>query len=219
MNSGYNIPPVTSACGIDRDAISINRSEQIEDIPDFTKTDISAARDFYSKNHVTQGMSELLRGALKRLSGKSPQAVFKLQQAMGGGKTHNMTALGFLAKFPELKDVLPADITDGTGGETAKIAIVNGRSVEKFICGDIAEQVGKAEEFRDHWVNGPREMNEKEWMRLIGDEPTLIMLDELPAYLDLASAKTVGKESLLEILKYTLANLFQRPRNASAVWS
>ena len=208
MNSGYNIPPVTSACEIDRDAIAINRSEQIEDIPDFTKTDISAARDFYSKNHVTQGMSELLRGALKRLSGKSPQAVFKLQQAMGGGKTHNMTALGFLAKFPELKDVLPADITDGTGGETAKIAIVNGRSVEKFICGDIAEQVGKAEEFRDHWVNGPREMNEKEWMRLIGDEPTLIMLDELPAYLDLASAKTVGKESLLEILKYTLANLF-----------
>lgn len=76
---------------------------------------------------MTSGMSEFLRGALKRLAGQSQQAVFELRQAMGGGKTHNMIALGLLARFPELRDQLPDTITAGISDEPAVIATVNGR--------------------------------------------------------------------------------------------
>ena len=208
MNSGYNIPLVTSLCDISPDALSMNRSEQVEHLSSITEADISVARAFYSRNHVTQGMSEFLRGAMMRLQGQSQQAVFELRQAMGGGKTHNMIALGLLARFPELKELLPATITAGMGEESARIATVSGRDVQKFIWGDIAEQFGCAEKFRDHWGSGPKAMNEGDWIRLIGDKPTLIMLDELPPYLAVAHTQTVGQGTLLDLLKYSLANLF-----------
>lgn len=208
MSSGYNIPLVTALCDISPDVFSMSRSEQVEHLSSIASADIGTARAFYSRNHVTSGMSEFLRGALKRLAGQSQQAVFELRQAMGGGKTHNMIALGLLARFPELKELLPATITAGMGEEPAVIATVNGRDVQKFIWGDIAEQLGQSDTFRDHWVNGPREMTEGDWMRLIGDRPTLIMLDELPPYLAMAHTKTIGQGTLLDLLKYSLANLF-----------
>ena len=104
MSMGYNIPLVTSLCDISPDVFSMSRSEQVEHLSSIGDADISTARAFYARNHVTSGMSEFLRGAMRRLSGQSQQAVFELRQAMGGGKTHNMIALGLLARFPELKD-------------------------------------------------------------------------------------------------------------------
>jgi hypothetical protein len=186
----------------------MSRSEQVEHLSSIREADITSARAFYARNHVTSGMSEFLRGALRRLSGQSQQAVFELRQAMGGGKTHNMIALGLLARFPELKGELPTTITDGMGTESARIATVNGRDVRNFIWGDIAEQFDYAEAFRDHWINGPKAMSEGDWIRLIGDEPTLIMLDELPPYLAVAHTQTVGQGTLLDLLKYSIANLF-----------
>ena len=208
MNSGYNIPLVTSLCVISPDALSMTRSEQVEHLSSITEADLSVAQAFYSRNHVTRGMSEFLRGAVKRLQGQSPQAVFELRQAMGGGKTHNMIALGLLARFPELRDLVPESITAGLGEASAKIATVDGRNVQKFISGDIAEQLGCAEEFRDYWVNGPTEMTEIDWIRMIGDTPTLIMLDELPFYLAHAHTHPVGQGTLLDRLKFSLPNLF-----------
>ena len=182
MSSGYNIPLVTTLCDISPDAFSMSRSEQVEHLSSISEADLTTARAFYDRNHVTNGMSEFLRGALKRLSGQSQQAVFELRQAMGGGKTHNMIALGLLARFPELKELLPDTITADLGDDPAKIATVNGRDVRNFIWGDIAEQLGKADQFRDHWINGPKAMSEGDWVSLIGDAPTLIMLDELPPW-------------------------------------
>lgn len=208
MSSGYNIPLVTTVCDISPDVFSMSRSEQVEHLSSVADADLSVARAFYDRNHVTNGMSEFLRGAQKRLSGQSQQAVFELRQAMGGGKTHNMIALGLLARFPELKELLPDTVTAGMGEEPAKIATVNGRDVRNFIWGDIAEQLGKAEEFRDHWINGPKAMTEGEWVSLIGDQPTLIMLDELPPYLAVAHTQPVGQGTLLDLLKFSLANLF-----------
>src|SRR6056297_2528736 len=160
MSAGYNIPLITQACELAPDVGSMSRSEQVEHLSSIAKADLEIARAFYARNHVTSGMTEFLGGAVKRLSGKSRQAVFELRQAMGGGKSHNMIALGLLARFPELKELLPASITAGMGTEPARIATVNGRDVHNFIWGDIAEQLGKAEEFRDHWVSGPKAMSE-----------------------------------------------------------
>ena len=208
MSVGYNLPKVTDLCVINKDALSQSRADQVEHLSSVKDADLAAARKFYDRNHVTQGMADFLGGAMKRLAGKSPQALFELRQAMGGGKTHNMIALGLLARFPELREHLPETITRGMDDEPAVIVTLSGRDVEKHIVGDIAEQVGKAEEFRDNWADGPKPMSEGNWMRMIGDVPTLIMLDELPTYLAVAHTMPFGKGTHLDAIKYNLANLF-----------
>ncbi len=40
--------------------------------------------------------------------------------------------------------------------------------------------------FAKFWKNGPDAPRESDWIDLIGDEPTLILLDELPPYFDFA---------------------------------
>jgi len=86
-------------------------------------------REFFSRNFVTHGMDQLFREGLLRLSGKSDQAVFELTQAMGGGKTHMMIALGLLARHPHLRnDVLSADLASRIELGQARIAAFNGRN-------------------------------------------------------------------------------------------
>jgi hypothetical protein len=66
--------------------------------------------EFFEENYFTDGMKRLLREAFRRFERQSAQGVFVLSQAMGGGKTHNMIALGLLAKYPELRCTVMDDI-------------------------------------------------------------------------------------------------------------
>jgi predicted AAA+ superfamily ATPase len=183
-------------------------TEAIENLSDLINDEGSGA-EFFARNYVTQGMDTLFREALLRLSGQSDQAAFELAQAMGGGKTHLMVALGLLAKHPELRpSVLPADLAERLEFGHARIAAFNGRNdPEHYIWGEIAEQLGQAERIRPHWIDGPRGVDEQKWMEIIGDEPTLILLDELPPYLLNADTRSVGKGSLADLVTYTISNL------------
>lgn len=79
----------------------------------------------------------------------------------------------------------------------ARIAAFNGRNdPEHYIWGEIGEQLGQADLVRPYWIDGPRGIDEKKWTEIIGDEPTLIFLDELPPYLLNADTRPVGKGSL-----------------------
>jgi hypothetical protein len=53
--------------------------------------------EFYSRTYLTEGLSNLLVGAAKRLSGGGGDAVVDLQTNFGGGKTHSMLALYHMA--------------------------------------------------------------------------------------------------------------------------
>ncbi|ABA57068.1 hypothetical protein Noc_0548 [Nitrosococcus oceani ATCC 19707] len=50
------------------------------------------------------------------------------------------------------------------------------------------------------WINGPKAVAESDWKSLIGDDPTLIMLDELPPYLHMAHTVPVGGGTLADVL-------------------
>ena len=58
------------------------------------------AKEFFAENYVTEGMSQLLTETFSRLEGKNQNAsgAYLLSQSMGGGKTHNLIALGLLAR-------------------------------------------------------------------------------------------------------------------------
>lgn len=60
-------------------------------------------REFFRRNYFTAGLELLVKRGFDRLAGTSDDGAFCLTQAMGGGKTHSLIALGFLAANPELR--------------------------------------------------------------------------------------------------------------------
>ncbi|EIC21648.1 anti-phage-associated DUF499 domain-containing protein [Thiorhodovibrio frisius] len=203
---------VRDACQIHPMVHDYRMTEAIENLSDLI-SDEGDGRAFFSRNYVTQGMEELFREGLLRLAGKSDQAAFELAQAMGGGKTHMMVALGLLAKHQHLRgEALPQELAERLDFGPARIAAFNGRNdPDHYIWGEIAEQLGpdgiEADLIRPYWESGPRGVDEKKWLEIIGEKPTLILLDELPPYMLNASTRVVGKGSLADVVTYSLSNL------------
>jgi hypothetical protein len=200
---------VKDACELHPMALDYAMGDQIEHLSDLLDTAEKAAGEFFAKNYVTAGMRVLLRQGLERLSGRSDQGVFELKQAMGGGKTHSMLALGLLARNPALRNQVPADISAGLPPDKARVIAINGRSVSRdtFLWGDIAAQAGKPDLFAKFWKNGADAPGERDWIELFGEIPTLLLLDELPPYFDYAITRTVGGGTLANVTSYALSNL------------
>ncbi|HQO66909.1 MAG TPA: DUF499 domain-containing protein, partial [Spirochaetales bacterium] len=53
-------------------------------------------KEFYRRTYLTEGLKNLLEGAVRRLSGDKGDPVIELQTNFGGGKTHSMLALWHL---------------------------------------------------------------------------------------------------------------------------
>jgi len=128
----------------------------------------------------------------------------------GSGKTHSMIALGLLAREPELRrTVLGAGDPAPMLGRSRVVGF-NGRSTDAAggIWGSIAEQLGKAESFARYvspLLNAP---GPEAWKQLLGSEPLVLFLDELPFYLEYAVAVPVGNADLGVVTTTALANLF-----------
>lgn len=202
------IKTVKQACRFNPIIRDYRMSQGIENLADLIN-DAGDGSEFFSRNFVTRGMEQLFREGLLRLSGKSDQAVFELTQAMGGGKTHMMIALALLARHPHLRaDVLPADVASRIDFGQARIAAFNGRNnPDNFIWGEIATQLGAAEAIKPYWANGPKAVDQRKWKEIIGDKPTLILLDELPPHLDNASTQAFGSGTLANMVVYSLSSL------------
>lgn len=202
------IKTVKQACRFNPVIRNYRMSQGIENLADLI-SDAGDGNEFFLRNFVTHGMEQLFREGLLRLSGKSDQAVFELTQAMGGGKTHMMIALGLLARHPALRGkVLPLDFGARIDFGNARIAAFNGRNnPDNYIWGDIATQLGAAEAIRPFWANGPKAVDQRQWKEIIGDTPTLILLDELPPYLDNASTQVFGQGTLANMAVYSLSSL------------
>ena len=200
---------VKDACELHSSTLDYQIAGGVESLAQVIDAD-DEGKAFFEKSYLTQGMEELLREGLLRLSGQTNQAVFELAQAMGGGKTHLMSALGLLAKYPAQRaNVLPPDVMDRLDGTAARVAVFDGRnSPDHYLWGEIAKQVGAEEEMRPFWQNGPRAPGKEHWKKIIGDHPTLILFDELPPYFLGARNITVGKGSLVDVLTRALSNLF-----------
>ncbi len=168
------------------------------------------AKTFVEENFVTSGMRTLLIESFRRLEGKSEQSVFKLTQAMGGGKTHNLITLGLVAKYPELRSRVLPGLPNSTDLAPVRIVVFSGRESDAphGIWGEIAEQVGKKVDFKDYYtpLKAP---GRSAWVNLLKGEPTLILLDELPPYLDNARSITVGNSDLSHVTATALINLFE----------
>jgi 6-pyruvoyl-tetrahydropterin synthase len=164
------------------------------------KPPYNTPESFLKATHLTKNMKIILENVFGRLSGtkKDVNPIIVLDVGFGGGKTHTMATLYYVAKYGHNKEVsrlvgdmiVPKNIKIvAIGGEdyTEEGIIRDGRQI-KTIWGDFFWQLGKYEKYmtKDLETITPSIDEIKE---AIEDSPTLILLDELPTYLKTVSMK------------------------------
>jgi hypothetical protein len=214
---------VKHACELQPNALSIKLSDQIEQLDELINAEVDG-RAFFEKTYITQGMQDLISEGLSRLAGASSQAVFHLKQAMGGGKTHLLVGFGLLAKNPALRQTYCGGIPQASAFESASIAAFNGRNnPDHFFWGEIANQLDRGDQFRAFWTSGPKAPDERDWLKLFeGEQPVLILLDEMPPYFHYLDTQKVGNGTVADIATRAFANLLTaagKKRNVCVVVS
>ena len=190
-----------------------DRRATVLNLDTFLKGEVNGV-EFFEENYFTSGMLTLVDRAFRHLSGSTAgTSVFQLSQAMGGGKTHSMIALGLVARNPALREQVFAEVEGGNPAPhlgACDVVGFNGRNSDATggIWGSIAEQLGKSAQITPY-VNpllsapGPQA-----WKELLGENPLVIFLDELPPYLEYAVTRPVGNGDLANVTTTALANLF-----------
>jgi hypothetical protein len=164
------------------------------------KPPYNTPESFLKATYLTKNMRTILENVFGRLSStkKDVNPIMVLDVGLGGGKTHTMATLYYVAKYGHNKEIsklvrdikVPKNIKIvAISGEdyTEEGIIRDGRQI-KTIWGDFFWQLGKYEKYlaKDLEAVTPSIDEIKE---AIGDSPTLILLDELPTYLRTVSMK------------------------------
>ncbi|WP_193376452.1 Swt1 family HEPN domain-containing protein [Mycobacterium sp. UM_CSW] len=166
--------------------------------------------EFFQRTYLTEGLSDLIGRAVRRLSGDdNAPPVINLQTNFGGGKTHSMLALWHVAaglpigEFPQAtQDLLSAN--KYSGGNVNRVAIVGNHfspaGIERdgthinTTWGELAWQLGGPEAYAyvakaDADRTPPGDALAK---LLAAYAPTVILIDEWVAY----ARSLVGRDDL-----------------------
>lgn len=197
--------------------------------------DYTDAPTFFTNTYPTEGLKELLVNVCGRLSGRgdSVSAVFRLDTSFGGGKTHGLIALvhaarGMVGVANVAEFVDPALIPSrrvriaAFDGENADPA--NGRPMGEGVrahtpWGEIAYELAGTAGYEivrrsDEQRIAPGADTIKE---LFGDDPVLVVLDELGEYLRRVQGMG-GRDQLTAFLKALLTAIESTP-NAAIVYT
>lgn len=162
--------------------------------------------EWLEANYPTRNLQTVVETIFARLEGHSGTVGFHLQQSMGGGKTHTLLCLGLLGRDPRLlKRYFPdIHIADET---PVKVVCIDGRANHRNgIWGTVAEQLGKPSEL-GHLYSPLTAPDPADWKKLLDGERVLILLDELPFYLDKSIAVSVGNSNLCKVTATALTTL------------
>ncbi|MCX5480218.1 DUF499 domain-containing protein [Kaistia geumhonensis] len=160
-------------------------------------------RQFYSRTYLTEGLSALLVGAAKRLSGSGGDPVVELQTNFGGGKTHSMLALYHMAGPTPVQDLSGLDqllerheltvpknikraVLVGTSRGPQDVLNAEGGRKIRTTWGELAYQLGGAEAFdmiAENDANGIAPGSHLLETIFKKYAPCLILIDEWVAYL------------------------------------
>lgn len=201
---------IHSLCKPRQSVFAADRRATVLSLDTFLKDQVSGT-EFFEENYFTSGMLTLVDRAFRHLGGTGAgSSVFLLSQAMGGGKTHSMIALGLLARDPALRNEVLGAQNQAPKLGPCRVVGFNGRSTDAAggIWGSLAEQLGKAEQFARYvspLLNAP---GPEAWKQLLGSDPLVLFLDELPPYLEYSVAVPVGNADLGVVTTTALANLF-----------
>ena len=140
---------VQALCKPRQSVFSADRRATVLNLDSLLKNQVSGD-EFFEENYFTAGMETLIDRAFRHLSGSGAGSpVFVLSQAMGGGKTHSMIALGLLASDPDLRNRILGTRNPAPNLGECHVVGFNGRNTDApgGIWGSIAAQLGKAAQF------------------------------------------------------------------------
>lgn len=202
--------PLQTLCTPRPSVFAADRRATVLSLDTFLKGQVDGA-EFFDENFFTNGMLTLVDRAFRHLGGSGAgSSVFLLSQAMGGGKTHSMIALGLLARDPKLRKKVLGEQDPAPKLGSCCVVGFNGRSTDApgGIWGAIAEQLGKSDQFAKYISPLLSAPGPEAWKQLLGGDPLVLFLDELPPYLANAVAVPVGNGDLGVVTTTALANLF-----------
>lgn len=175
---------------------------------------------FFANTYPTAGLRLLLQEALGRLTGVRPASspILRLETAFGGGKTHNLIALYHAARgaataglvqpiveaalLPRPGEVAIAGVVGSDLDPSAGLSYPADNLRTYTLWGELAYQLGgRAGYALVQESDRQRAAPGTGWLaELIGDRPTLILLDELARHLRAAQATptATGKSDLAE---------------------
>ncbi|MCS7213831.1 MAG: DUF499 domain-containing protein [Candidatus Calescibacterium sp.] len=165
------------------------------------------AYSFFKATHLTRDMRFLIEEVYDRLSGREGNRVLQLRSPFGGGKSHTLATLYYALKnrkeleilFPEMKKLpkiygVKVAVFDGEKFDALTGKQVEGKTIHT-IWGYIAWQLGKYELLEEHdkkKVAPGGDLVKK----IIGDEPVLIILDEVLRYVEKSAGVKVEESAL-----------------------
>lgn len=160
--------------------------------------------EFFRRTYLTDGLKELLRRAVDRISGsESANPVINLQTTFGGGKTHSMLAVWHLFSghalhdFPQgVQELLVGEHAGVIGWPVRKAALVGNEippgtpsrkpdgTVVHTLWGELAWQLGGAEGYEvvaeaDKTGTNPGNLLRELFVRF---GPVVVLIDEWVAY-------------------------------------
>jgi hypothetical protein len=159
---------------------------------------------FLSHTYLSGNMRYLLREALRRLSGGGGQPVFVLDTEFGGGKTHTILLLYHVFKRRDVgtKFIQEAGLTKETEVievPKCRVLAIDCKKISRnTLWGEIAQGLGRYDVFEEEDRN-IKPVKDIGKLRTLLEEPTLILLDELPHHLLQAEAIKVGDTNLCNL--------------------
>jgi hypothetical protein len=186
------------------DTYAVNLGQVIENAPG-VRLVYRDARAFFEATYLTKELHHILTDVTTVLAGGSGNRVLQLRTPFGGGKTHTLLALYHLTHSRHLlKDLDELQNLPDPG--PARIAVISGimsgaadgQTKYQTLWGKLAWQLGGEdgyglvlEQDRQRIAPGGDIL-----AQLIGDTPTLLLLDEVLVYVENAMGVTVGESNL-----------------------
>lgn len=175
------------------------------------------AEAFFGATYVTATMRSVLGEVFGVLAGQPGDRVVQLRTPFGGGKTHSLLVLYHLAShrsaaahaseldgIPDPGAVRTA-VLSGEYLDPERGREVDGRTI-RTLWGELAYQLGGWDAYDSLLVDGSEGTppGGERLGRILGDEPTLVLLDEVLIYVAAAKAirradTTAGTEALIEL--------------------
>jgi len=164
------------------------------------------ARAFFEATYLTTELRRILTDVFSVLAGKSGDRVLQLRTPFGGGKTHSLLSLYHLAHSRQLLGDMP-ELSSLPDPGTVRLAVISGVDIgaadtythnRRTLWGELAWQLGGPEGYglvaeQDRLGVAP---GGDVLSRLIGDAPTLLLLDEVLLYVENAMGVVVGESTL-----------------------
>ncbi|MFO7031984.1 AAA family ATPase [Limnospira fusiformis CCALA 023] len=174
------------------------------------------AEVFFANTFPTEGIRTLIREVFGRLTGANVGSpIIRLETSFGGGKTHDQIALWHICsrgrRIQGLERFGDLNLIPEKG---VQVAAIDGRDLDPengifhqdtgittyTLWGEIAYQIGGIGGYQLLQGSDEKQISPGTSVleRLVGEEPTVIMIDEIARHLQAAKAKKVGNSDLAE---------------------